>query len=329
MRRAPCLVRLAGAAALLLAIGSATWPAPPPAAAQSTSCVLQVTQPVPTPVPGSNPALAQNLRFTPQQKQTLCQAAESLERQNLALSRDLSSALIPGTLGPTGPLAFIDVAAHNAGPEGGAKFDVTVAAATSGLAGTVLLNTSLAGYLRALLDESSESSFTEVPQPSPPPFVFPSVSADTAPPAALTLRALLINESQAVGVVQTLLYSLRRARGAAAAGNSAIQAQQLRAAGISAGQLAALLTLETPLRLDAQGALGTTQGLPAILGDPVLVASLQAAAQSLGQFAVSQGVPLPAPPPPLPATVPVTLPPPPPPPAPPPAPAPADSPPAQ
>ena len=98
MRSTPWLFRLAGAAALLLAIGSAAWPAPPPAAAQGTSCVLQVTQPVPTPVPGSNPALAQNLRLTPQQKQAVCQAAENLERQNLALSRDLSSALLPGTL---------------------------------------------------------------------------------------------------------------------------------------------------------------------------------------------------------------------------------------
>ena len=63
MRSTPRLFRLAGAAALLLAIGSAAWPAPPPAAAQGTSCVLQVTQPVPTPVPGSNPALAQNLTY--------------------------------------------------------------------------------------------------------------------------------------------------------------------------------------------------------------------------------------------------------------------------
>ncbi len=320
--------RVAAGAALLLALGAAVWRAPGPVAAQGTSCVLQVTQPTPTPVPGTS-ATAQNLRLTLQQKQALCQAAENLERQNLGLGRDLSSALLPGTLGPTGPLAFTDVVAHTANPDSGAKFDVTIAAATSGLAGTVLLNTSLAGYLRALLDDSSDSSFTDIPQPSPPPFVFPSVSSDTAPPVAVTLRALLVNESQAVGVVQTLLYSLRRARGAAAAGNTTFQAQQLRTAGISAGQLAALLTLETPLRLDAQGALGATQGLPTILGDPALATALQAAAQSLGQFAVSQGVPLPTPPPPLPATVPVALPPPPPPPPPPPAPpstpAPSDS----
>ena len=168
----------------------------------------------------------------------------NLERQNLGFSRDVSSALLPGTLGPVGPLAVTDIVAHNANPDSAARFDQTMAAATSGLAGTILLTSGLDGYLRALVDDSSESNFTEIVQPSPPPFVFPSASADTNLPVAGTFRALLVNESQAVGVAQTLLYSLRRARGAAAANNALAQAQQLRAAGLAAAQLATLLSRE-------------------------------------------------------------------------------------
>jgi hypothetical protein len=316
MRRHRFLVPLTASLALLLLGSSLLWATPPAAVAQSTTCVVQQTPTVST-VATTAATSAANLRLTPQQKQALCQAAENLERQNLGLSRDLSSALLPGTLGPTGPLAFTDVAAHTSSPELGARFDVTLAAATSGLAGSIMLSSALAGYLRALVDDSTDSNFTEVPQPSPPPFVFPSIGPDTNPPVAVTFRTLLVNESQTVGVLQTLLASLRRARGAAAAGNTALQAQQLRAAGLSAAQLATLLAREPLLRADVQGAMAATEGLPTFMGDPALVASLQGAAQAMAQFALSQGASLPAPAPPLPATVPVVLPPPPPPPSPP------------
>jgi hypothetical protein len=289
---------------------------PAPALAQGSNCPLQQATTTPT-TTAATAAQAQNLRFTPQQKQVLCQAAEALERHTLALTLDLTSALLPGTLGPVGPLATADFAAHTISTETGSLFDVTLGAATAGFAGSTLFNASLVGYLRAMLDDNTtDANYTAPAQPITPAFVFPSVSAETNPPVAVTFRALLVNEAQAVGAAQALVHALRRARGAAAAGNATFQVQHLRAAGLHASQLALLLGREPPLRLDVQGAL-LTERLPAALGDPALVGALQAASQVLFQFAATQGVVGPVPPPPLPANVPVTLPQPPPPPPPP------------
>jgi len=313
------LLGLVSTIAVVLLGSSLVWPATTPVQAQgplqvTNSCVPPVVSAAPTPTTGTLPQAA---RLSVQQKQVLCQAADYLERQNQALNLDLASALLPGTLGPVGPLAVTDVMAHLTNPDTGSQFDLTLAAVASGLSGSVLLNGALIGYLRALNEDSTESNFNDVPQPSPPPFVFPAMSPETTPPIAATMQALLVNESQAVGTSYSLLHALRRARGAAAAGNAAAQNQQLRAAGLSAAQLAMLLNQETRYRLDVQGAM-TTAGLQVILGDPALVGALQNAANTLAQYAAAQGVSLPVPPPPVPPTVPVALPPPPPPPAPPP-----------
>ena len=306
------------ASVVLLLLGSVGAAGPRPAVAQVVTCTIPA-QPASTSTASTSQSTVQGPTLTAQQKQALCQAAEHLERHSLALTADLASALVPGTLGPTGPLALADVLAHTASPSAGTTFDLTVGATTSGLAESLLISAGLVGYLRALTHDATDSNFTAVAQPVPPPFVFPGPGRETNLPVATTFQDLLINESQALGVSQTLLLSLRRARAAASAGNTTFQTQQRNAAALSAAQLATLLSREAQLRLNVQGAL-QTEGLPVVMGDPALVAALQGAAQLLAQFAATQGAALPVPPPPLPPAVPVVLPPPPsPPPSPPPA----------
>ncbi len=296
---------LAGTLAVLLLAGALTWPAPEPALAQLGNCPL-AAQAQPT-VTTANQAALQNARLTAQQKQALCLAADALERQNLALTLDLASALFPGSLGPVGPLATTDVTAHVQSPDSGLLFDATVGAATAGLSGSILANAGLVGYLRALTIDQPDPAFHAPVQPVTPPIVFPSPAPETNTAVAGAFESLLVNQVQALGVAQALVYSLRKAQGAAQAGNAQIQAQHLRAAGLYAVQLATLLNRETRQRLQMQGAL-LTESLPVSLGDPALIQALDGAAGALLQFGQAQGVVPPVFPPPFPPTVPVALP---------------------
>ncbi len=145
--------------------------------------------------------------------------------------------------------------------------------------------------------------------------VFPSPSPETNQPVAASFQSLLANEVQAVGVAQALVFALRRAQGAAQAGQTQVSQQHLRTAGILSVQLATLLNRESRQRLQMMGALSTEQ-LPVYLGDPPLAQALDGAAIALVQFAGAQGIQPPVFAPPAPPMVPVTLPQPPPPPPP-------------
>ncbi|HEY7066319.1 MAG TPA: hypothetical protein VII06_32905 [Chloroflexota bacterium] len=313
---------LAAAAIALVLAGSAGWATPRPASAQSTvtSCPVQAQ---PTAAAGAGAAAQaaqqaaqQATRMNNTQKQSLCLAADQLEQANFRLTNDLANSLFPGSIGPIGPLSATDIGAHTQSPDNGALFDATVASATTGLAGSILAVAGLAGYLRELTIDNPDPNWQVPVQPVTPPIVFPSPSSQTDVPVAASFQSLLTNQVQAVGVAQALVFSLRRAQGAAAAGNAQMQQQHLRASGILAVQLATLLNRESRQRLQMQGAFLTEQ-LPVWLGDPQLAQSLDGAAIALVQFGNSVGVQPPVFAPPPPPTVPVSLPqPPPPPPAP-------------
>src|SRR5712692_3705134 len=116
------LLGLVSTVAVVLLCTSVVWPATAPAQAQvqvSNACVVLSVQAAPTPTTGQ--ALPQTARLSVQQKQVLCLAAENLERQNQAMNLDLVSALLPGTLGPVGPLAVTDVMAHLTNPDTGSQ----------------------------------------------------------------------------------------------------------------------------------------------------------------------------------------------------------------
>src|SRR3712207_2383441 len=174
--------------------------APPPAQAQATNCTFPTTvTATPTTTTAAATAAAQSVRFNAQQKQALCQAAEALERQNVAVAQDLSSALLPGSLGPVGPLAITDLLAQRGGPEASAAFTQTVAATAAGFSSSISLNGGIVGYLHALTEDSIDTNYQVVMQPVIPPVVFPSVAPETNVPVAATFQTLLVNESQAFG----------------------------------------------------------------------------------------------------------------------------------
>jgi hypothetical protein len=295
----------AGALAALVAGAAVAWPAPSAAQLQIVNCP-QPAAATPTPAAGQQ-AIPQNARLTPQQKQSLCIAADALERHTAGLTLDLASALFPGAIGPAGPLTATDVAAHVQSPETGALFDATVAAATAGMSGSILASGALVGYLRSLTQDQPDPNFQPFVQPVTPPIVFPSPAPETNQAVSGAFESLLTNEVQAVGVSQALVYALRRAQGAAQAGQTQLSQQHLRAAGLYAVQLATLLNRESRQRLQVQQALAT-QSLPVSYGDPGVVQALDGAAIALVQFGQTQGVNPPVLPPPFPPSVPVTLP---------------------
>jgi hypothetical protein len=314
---------LAGGAVALVLVSSLSWAAPHPATAQTvaTSCPVQVQ--TTTSGTSAQQAAVQAARMSVGQKQSLCLAADLLEQANFRLTLDLANALFPGSLGPIGPLSATDIGAHTQSPDSGALFDATVASATTGLSGSILAGAGLGGYLRELTIDNPDPNWQQPVQPVTPPIVFPSPSPQTNVPVAASFQSLLTNEVQALGVAQAMVFALRRAQGAAQAGQTQVSQQHLRTSAILAVQLATLLNRESRQRLQMQGAFLTEQ-LPVYLGDPPLAQALDGAAIALVQFAAAQGVQPPVFAPPPPPTVPVALPQPP---APPPAPA-GDAPPA-
>ncbi|HZS01503.1 MAG TPA: hypothetical protein VFE37_22495 [Chloroflexota bacterium] len=307
---------LAGGAVALVLASSLSWAAPRPSEAQAiaTSCPVQ-TQSTTTGT-SAQQAAVQAARLSVGQKQSLCLAADLLEQANFRLTLDLANALFPGSLGPIGPLSATDIGAHTQSPDNGALFDATVASAATGLSGSILAGAGLGGYLRELTIDNPDPNWQQPVQPVTPPMVFPSPSPETNVPVAASFQSLLTNEVQAVGVAQALVFALRRAQGAAQAGQTQVSQQHLRTSAILAVQLATLLNRESRQRLQMQGAFLTEQ-LPVYLGDPPLAQALDGAAIALVQFAAAQGVQPPVFAPPPPPSVPVALPqPPPPPPAP-------------
>jgi hypothetical protein len=292
----------AGALAALVAASGVSVPAPG-GAQQIVNCPQQ---PAPTQQAGQQP-IPQNARLTAQQRQSLCIAADALERHTAGLTLDLANALFPGAIGPAGPLTATDLAAHTQSPESGALFDATVGAATAGLSGSILANGALIGYLRSLTLDTPDPNFQPPVQPVVSPIVFPSPAPETNQAVAGAFESLLTNEVQAVAVAQALTYAVRRAQGAAQAGNTQISQQHLRTAGLLAVQLATLLNRETRQRIQVQQAL-LTQSLPVSYGDPAVAQALDGAAIALVQFGQTQGVQPPVPPPPFPPSVPVQLP---------------------
>jgi hypothetical protein len=164
-----------------------------------------------------------------------------------------------------------------------------------------------ARYLRSLTQDQPDPNFQPFVQPVTPPIVFPSPAPETNQAVSGAFESLLTNEVQAVGVAQALVYALRRAQGAAQAGQIQLSQQHLRAAGLYAVQLATLLNRESRQRLQVQQALAT-QSLPVSYGDPGVVQALDGAAIALVQFGQTQGVNPPVLPPPFPPSVPVSLP---------------------
>jgi hypothetical protein len=298
---------LAGAAVALVLAGSAPAAAPNQAQAQATitSCPVQAA-------PAAAGAAAQQAaiqaaRMTAGQKQSLCLAADLLEQANFRLTQDLANALFPGSLGPIGPLSATDIGAHTQSPDNGALFDATVASAATGLSGSILAGAGLGGYLRELTIDNPDPNWQQPVQPVTPPMVFPAPSAQSDLPVVTAFQSLLTNEVQAVGVAQALVFALRRAQGAAQAGQVQLSQQHLRTGAILSVQLATLLNRESRQRLQMQGAFLTEQ-LPVYLGDTQLAQALDGAAIALVQFAATQGVQPPVFAPPLPPMVPVTLP---------------------
>src|SRR5436190_23986783 len=92
---------LAGTAAAVLLASVGPWAVPGPAVAQVqvANCPLQAQVAVAGQTT-ANQAQIQAAQLTPQQKQSLCLAADQLERLNMSLTIDLTSALFPGTIGP-------------------------------------------------------------------------------------------------------------------------------------------------------------------------------------------------------------------------------------
>jgi hypothetical protein len=303
---------LAGGAVVLVLASSLSWAAPRPAEAQNvvTSCPVQA-QPAATAGAGAQQAAQQTAvqaaRMNVGQKQSLCLAADLLEQANFRLTLDLANALFPGSLGPIGPLSATDIGAHSQAPEVAALYDATVASAATGLSGSILAGAGLAGYLRELTIDNPDPNWQQPVQPVTPPLVFPSPSPETNVPVASAFQSLLTNEVQAVGVAQALVFALRRAQGAAQAGQVQLSQQHLRTGAILAVQLGTLLNRESRQRLQMQGAFLTEQ-LPVYLGDQTLAQALDGAAIALVQFAQSQGVQPPVFAPPAPPMVPVTLP---------------------
>jgi hypothetical protein len=309
---------LAGAAVALVLAGSVSWAAPHETQAQvtPTSCPVQNATTTTTGTgaqQAAQQAALQGARMSASQKQSLCLAADLLEQANFRLTLDLANALFPGSLGPIGPLSATDIGAHQQSPESAALFDATVASAATGLSGSILAGAGLAGYLRELTIDNPDPNWQQPVQPVTPPLVFPAPSGETNVPVAASFQSLLTNEVQAVGVAQALVFALRRAQGAAQAGQVQLSQQHLRTAAILSVQLATLLNRESRQRLQMQGAFLTEQ-LPVFLGDPMLAQALDGAAIALVQFAATQGVQPPVFAPPAPPMVPVALPQPPPPP---------------
>jgi hypothetical protein len=143
---------LAGTSVLLALASAVAWVGPHPAQAQAISCPQQ-TQTTTTGSTTTTTTTGQAVRLNPSQKQALCLAADQLERHNISLTVDLTSALFPGSAGPVGPLSMTDIAAHTSTPAAASIFDATVGAAATGLSGSILANAALVGYLRALTQD--------------------------------------------------------------------------------------------------------------------------------------------------------------------------------
>ncbi|HKF54664.1 MAG TPA: post-COAP-1 domain-containing protein [Blastocatellia bacterium] len=113
----------------------------------------------------------------------------------------------------------------------------------------------LSGLLNQLALDPSDPNFTVIAQPVTPSFQQVVAGGSVTQAEADSINALLTNLTQAIGLAQATITSINRANGAADAGNSFWETQQLQAAAQYAQQLSSLLGAEPVLRANMVAAL--------------------------------------------------------------------------
>jgi len=113
----------------------------------------------------------------------------------------------------------------------------------------------LSGLLNQLALDPSDPNFTVIALPVTPPFEHVVAGGSITQAEADSINALLTSLTQSIGLAQAAITSINRANGAADAGNTFWETQQLQAAAQYAQQLSSLLGAQPVLRANMVAAL--------------------------------------------------------------------------
>src|SRR5215471_17629092 len=181
--------------------------------------------------------LNQRKRFTQQQKDALAKASADLNTQAAAATVIAALCLAIPDPSITKICAF--------------GFGLT--------AGAVWL---LSALLNRLALDPSDPNFTVIALPVTPAFEQVVAGGSVTQAEADSINALLTNLTQSIGLAQAAITSINRANGAADAGNSFWETQQLQAAAQYAQQLSSLLGAQPVLRANFVAALQAANFAP-------------------------------------------------------------------
>src|SRR5215467_2278940 len=179
----------------------------------------------------------QRKRFTQQQKDALAKASADLNTQ--AAAQTIIAALCLAIPDPS----ITKICAIGFGLGAGATW-------------------LLSGLLNQLALDPSDPNFTVIAQPVTPSFQQVVAGGSVTQGEADSINALLTNLTQSIGLAQATITSINRANGAADAGNSFWETQQLQAAAQYAQQLSSLLGTQPVLRANMVAALQAANFAP-------------------------------------------------------------------